>query len=80
MPDMIFPPLRSVHDFVSASARFGLPDSQDVHKWNNRVINNLHYYQSNYFVLAICGPGALVWTHANVKRWSRSTRMGTCSS
>uniref|UniRef100_A0A8C4WXQ6 PRA1 family protein n=1 Tax=Eptatretus burgeri TaxID=7764 RepID=A0A8C4WXQ6_EPTBU len=122
MPDMIFPPLRSVHDFVSASARFGLPDSQDVHKWNNRVINNLHYYQSNYFVLAICvfllhsyghmliikgGPGALVWAHADckkggpgalewahadrkkvvqehlhghvliVKRWSRSTLMGT---
>uniref|UniRef100_UPI00359024BD PRA1 family protein 3-like n=1 Tax=Myxine glutinosa TaxID=7769 RepID=UPI00359024BD len=54
MPDLIFPPLRSFHDFVSASARFGLPDGQDVHKWNNRVINNLHYYQSNYFVLAIC--------------------------
>ncbi|KAH9383300.1 hypothetical protein HPB48_024420 [Haemaphysalis longicornis] len=46
-------PLRSLDDFILESARFQLPNVKDWDKWGNRVINNLLYYQSNYFVLAI---------------------------
>ena len=50
MVDVQPPPLRSSEDFLLGSARFAAPDPRDVTKWNNRVINNLLYYQSNYFV------------------------------
>ncbi|KAM7282625.1 PRA1 family protein 3 isoform X3 [Ixodes scapularis] len=46
-------PLRSLDDFILESARFQLPNVKDVERWGNRVFNNLLYYQSNYFVLAI---------------------------
>ncbi|XP_037579192.1 PRA1 family protein 3 isoform X4 [Dermacentor silvarum] len=46
-------PLRSLDDFLLESARFQLPNVKDLEKWGNRVVNNLLYYQSNYFVLAI---------------------------
>ncbi|KAM7308686.1 PRA1 family protein 3 isoform X3 [Ixodes scapularis] len=46
-------PLRSLDDFILESARFQLPNVKDVERWGNRVVNNLLYYQSNYFVLAI---------------------------
>ncbi|XP_060676844.1 PRA1 family protein 2 [Hemiscyllium ocellatum] len=42
------PPLRTLDDFVCSSARFSLPDLKDPLRWNNRVINNLLYYQTNY--------------------------------
>ncbi|GCC39212.1 hypothetical protein chiPu_0023029 [Chiloscyllium punctatum] len=42
------PPLRTLDDFVCGSARFSLPDLKDPLRWNNRVINNLLYYQTNY--------------------------------
>ena len=44
------PPLRNLDDFF-VGARFGLPDYQNVEKWNNRVIQNLMYYQTNYFII-----------------------------
>ncbi|MBN3278503.1 PRAF3 protein, partial [Polyodon spathula] len=47
------PPFRTLDDFVLGSARFALPDIRDLQKWNNRIINNLLYYQSNYFVFAL---------------------------
>ncbi|KAM6956907.1 PRA1 family protein 2 [Aplochiton taeniatus] len=50
MVDVQPPPLRTLDDFVSGSARFAVPDVRDVERWNNRIINNLLYYQSNYFV------------------------------
>ncbi|XP_077487625.1 PRA1 family protein Jwa isoform X1 [Amblyomma americanum] len=46
-------PLRSLDDFLLESARFQFPNVKDLDKWGNRVNNNLLYYQSNYFVLAI---------------------------
>lgn len=46
-----FAPLRSLDDFVYESARFQLPNFGDFEKWGNRVVNNLLYYQTNYFVL-----------------------------
>ncbi|XP_013877627.1 PRA1 family protein 2 [Austrofundulus limnaeus] len=46
------PPLRSLDDFVLSSARFAVPDVRNLDRWNNRMINNLLYYQSNYFLSA----------------------------
>lgn len=47
------PPLRSLDDFLLSSARFSAPDVRDLERWNNRIINNLLYYQSNYFLSAL---------------------------
>ncbi|KAK5855677.1 hypothetical protein PBY51_007335 [Eleginops maclovinus] len=47
------PPLRSLDDFLLTSARFAVPDVRDLDRWNNRIINNLLYYQSNYFLSAL---------------------------
>lgn len=44
-------PLRSLDDFILSKARFQLPNLNDSNKWPNRVINNLLYYQTNYFLL-----------------------------
>ncbi|CAF90382.1 unnamed protein product [Tetraodon nigroviridis] len=44
------PPLRALDDFLLSSARFAVPDVRNLDRWNNRVINNLLYYQSNYFL------------------------------
>ncbi|MEQ2165712.1 hypothetical protein GOODEAATRI_019963 [Goodea atripinnis] len=44
------PPLRSLDDFLLSSARFAVPDVRDLERWNNRMINNLLYYQTNYFL------------------------------
>lgn len=45
------PPLRTLDDFVLGSARFQLPNLKDFEKWGNRVVKNLMYYQTNYFLL-----------------------------
>jgi hypothetical protein len=47
-----FAPLRSLDDFLLNSARFQLPAFGDFEKWGNRVVKNLLYYQTNYFILA----------------------------
>ncbi|CAN9505324.1 unnamed protein product [Ophioblennius macclurei] len=47
------PPLRSLDDFLLNKARFAVPDVRDLDRWNNRIINNLLYYQSNYLVSAL---------------------------
>lgn len=47
------PPLRSLDDFLLGSARFQMPNVQDLDKWGNRVTKNFLYYQTNYFVMAI---------------------------
>ncbi|XP_017770492.1 PREDICTED: PRA1 family protein 3 [Nicrophorus vespilloides] len=48
-----FAPLRPLDDFLLDSARFQLPDVNDIEKWGKRVSNNLLYYQSNYFLMSI---------------------------
>ncbi|GLD61256.1 PRA1 family protein 2, partial [Lates japonicus] len=48
------PPLRDTDDFLLCSARFAVPDVRDLDRWNNRIINNLLYYQSNYFLSVLC--------------------------
>ncbi|XP_056461672.1 ADP-ribosylation factor-like 6 interacting protein 5a [Gadus macrocephalus] len=45
--------LRPWDDFFPGSERFSKPDFNDLAKWNNRVINNLLYYQTNYIAMAI---------------------------
>jgi hypothetical protein len=51
MNNFQFAPLRSLDDFVMESARFQLPNFNDFEKWGNRVVKNLLYYQTNYFIL-----------------------------
>lgn len=46
-------PLRPWDDFFPSSERFSRPDVKDLARWNNRVINNLLYYQTNYILMAI---------------------------
>ncbi|KAL0275882.1 UNVERIFIED_CONTAM: hypothetical protein PYX00_003608 [Menopon gallinae] len=46
-------PLRTLDDFILGSARFQIPNFKDMEKWGNRVVNNLLYYQTNYFVMGI---------------------------
>ncbi|XP_033943283.1 PRA1 family protein 3-like [Pseudochaenichthys georgianus] len=46
-------PLRQWDDFYPGTDRFAKPEFGDVTKWNNRVISNLMYYQTNYFAAAV---------------------------
>ncbi|KAK1149122.1 PRA1 family protein 3-like [Acipenser oxyrinchus oxyrinchus] len=46
-------PLRPWDDFYPGTDRFAKPDFGDLTKWNNRVVSNLLYYQTNYLALAI---------------------------
>ncbi|KAG8557099.1 hypothetical protein GDO81_018331 [Engystomops pustulosus] len=60
--DVQVAPLRPWDDFFPGSDRFGRPDFKDISKWNNRVVSNLLYYQTNYLALAaavICLVGFL---------------------
>ncbi|XP_032892579.1 PRA1 family protein 3 [Amblyraja radiata] len=49
-----FAPLRPWDDFILGSTRFAQPDFRDLTKWNNRVVSNLMFYQSNYLAVAVC--------------------------
>lgn len=46
-------PLRAWDDFFPGWERFAKPDTKDPARWNNRIVNNLLYYQTNYLVLAV---------------------------
>ncbi|KAK9514967.1 hypothetical protein VZT92_025647 [Zoarces viviparus] len=46
-------PLRPWDDFYPGVDRFAKPEFGDLTKWNNRVISNLLYYQTNYFAAAV---------------------------
>uniref|UniRef100_A0A3B1JYQ1 PRA1 family protein n=2 Tax=Astyanax mexicanus TaxID=7994 RepID=A0A3B1JYQ1_ASTMX len=46
-------PLRPWDDFFPGSERFSKPDFTDLQKWNNRVVSNLLYYQTNYLLLSL---------------------------
>ncbi|XP_033982325.1 PRA1 family protein 3-like [Trematomus bernacchii] len=46
-------PLRQWDDFYPGMDRFAKPEFGDLTKWNNRVISNLMYYQTNYFAAAV---------------------------
>nr|XP_006630680.1 PREDICTED: PRA1 family protein 3 [Lepisosteus oculatus] len=53
MAGMELAPLRPWDDFLPGSDRFAKPDVGNLAKWNNRVVSNLLYYQTNYFAMAI---------------------------
>ncbi|XP_003739732.1 PRA1 family protein 3 [Galendromus occidentalis] len=44
-------PLRSIDDFIGAESRFEIPNIANLDRWSNRVLNNLLYYQTNYFIV-----------------------------
>ena len=46
------PPFRSLQDFIT-DARFSAPTINDLERLTNRTVNNLLYYQTNYFFCAI---------------------------
>ncbi|XP_061148310.1 PRA1 family protein 3-like [Syngnathus typhle] len=46
-------PLRPWDDFFPGWDRFAKPDMKDMAKWNNRVVSNLLYYQTNYLAVAV---------------------------
>ncbi|KPP77943.1 PRA1 family protein 3-like [Scleropages formosus] len=48
MPSVELAPLRPWDDFFPGKERFAKPDVRDLAKWNNRVVSNLLYYQTNY--------------------------------
>ncbi|CAM9348873.1 unnamed protein product [Bubo scandiacus] len=50
--DVQVAPLRAWDDFFPGSDRFARPDFKDISKWNNRVVSNLLYYQTNYLMVA----------------------------
>lgn len=51
--DVEIAPLRSLDDYLMESARFQIPNLKDADKWANRVMNNLLYYQTNYFLTSL---------------------------
>ena len=46
------PPVRSLQDFIT-DAQFTAPTFHDRDRMENRMVNNLIYYQTNYFLCAI---------------------------
>ncbi|XP_016336767.1 ADP-ribosylation factor-like 6 interacting protein 5b [Sinocyclocheilus anshuiensis] len=53
MAGMELAPFRPWDDFFPGVDRFSKPDVSDLSKWNNRVISNLLYFQTNYFAAAV---------------------------
>lgn len=53
MAEIEVSPLRGLSDFLLESARFQVPNYKDPDKWAKRIINNLLYYQTNYFVTSV---------------------------
>ncbi|CAM1323046.1 ARL6IP5 (predicted) [Pycnogonum litorale] len=51
--EVVVSPLRGLNDFLLDSARFQIPNVKDLDKWANRVVSNLLYYQTNYFLTAV---------------------------
>jgi len=46
-------PLRPLDDFLLQGSRFQVPDLNQPERWFNRIVNNLLYYQTNYFLSAL---------------------------
>ncbi|CDW53431.1 PRA1 family protein 3 [Trichuris trichiura] len=51
--DLQLSPLRSLDDFLLGTARLDWPPYNDLQRLLNRILNNLLYYQTNYFVLCL---------------------------
>lgn len=46
-------PLRTLDDFILQGSRFQVPDINQPERWFNRIVQNLLYYQTNYFLSAL---------------------------
>ncbi len=51
LSEVTFSPFRSIDDFMLSQARFQKPSFTELDRWNKRVVANLLYYQTNYFVV-----------------------------
>jgi len=51
--DVQMAPFRPFDDFLLDKARFELPSFKDLQKWNNRMVGNLLYYQTNYLSIIL---------------------------
>ncbi|GMR48671.1 hypothetical protein PMAYCL1PPCAC_18866 [Pristionchus mayeri] len=47
------PNIRPLDDFLVDKARYEAPPFNDLARWNNRIISNLLYYQTNYIIFFI---------------------------
>ncbi|XP_023158961.1 PRA1 family protein 3 [Ceratitis capitata] len=52
--------MRSLDEFMFGSARFQISNVRDGDKSRNRVVKNLLYYQTNYFVMCLGIYGLLI--------------------
>ena len=50
---MSLAPLRSLDDFILQGSRFQVPDINQAERCFNRIISNLLYYQTNYFLSSL---------------------------
>lgn len=55
--------LRSLDDFLLGQARFQVPDINNEDKWFNRIVSNLLYYQTNYFLASFIIFGSVGFFH-----------------
>jgi len=53
MDEVEIAPMRSLDEFLLSQSRFQVPDINNPEKWFNRIVNNLLYYQTNYFLSAL---------------------------
>lgn len=44
------PPLRPFSEFATKTGKFELPEFQDVDRFASKTVNNLIYFQANYFI------------------------------
>ena len=52
MSDQIqFAPYRNFNDFIVQAENYAIPDFKDLARLNNRITNNLLYYQTNYIAV-----------------------------
>lgn len=47
---MQFAPFRQINDLIGQAENYSIPDFKDLSRLNNRITNNLLYYQTNYFL------------------------------
>ncbi len=45
-----FAPFRNLADFLGQAENYIVPDFKDLARLNNRITNNLLYYQTNYLL------------------------------
>jgi len=53
MNEVELAPFRSLEEFILGDSRFEAPEFNNIEKWMNRIVNNLLYYQTNYFISAL---------------------------